>query len=59
MWIGMERDADLVLLRLTRDEAFELFARCLKSADEDTPESRSVLKKISQAVGAWAQREAS
>ncbi|MBI1755963.1 MAG: hypothetical protein HYR64_02520 [Fimbriimonas ginsengisoli] len=55
----MERDADLVLLRLTRDEAFELFARCLKSADEDTPESRSVLKKISQAVGAWAQREAS
>lgn len=46
----MANDAHWIDLHLTYEEAQELFARCLKSADEDTPGSRSALRKLAQAL---------
>lgn len=42
----MWRDCEHLLLELTQEEAYELFARCLKSSDEDTEASRSALRKL-------------
>jgi hypothetical protein len=35
-----------VVVRLTPEEAWELFSRCLKSADEDNAASREALRKL-------------
>lgn len=54
MWSNCEN----LVLELTQDEAFELFARCLKSADEDTEASRSALRKLGLLLDAPQSRRA-
>lgn len=49
--MAMEGHDELVVVALTWDEAHELFARCLKSLEEDTPASSSALQKLATAVG--------
>ena len=42
----MFRDTDLVQILLTREEALSLFLRCLNSAESDSPEIVSALRKL-------------
>jgi hypothetical protein len=39
-----------IWLELTKDEANELFSRCLKSLDEDNDLSRSILQKLADVL---------
>ena len=54
----MWSDREHLVLELTQDEAYELFARCLKSVDEDTEASRSALRKLGVLLDATQTRRA-
>lgn len=54
----MWSEREIISLELTQDEAFELFARCLKSADEDNEASRSALRKLGLVLDATQTRRA-
>lgn len=43
-------DKPAVILSLTHEEAWELFARCMQSPDADTDESRAALKKLASVL---------
>lgn len=47
----MAQEDEVLMLALTKREANELFARCLKSHEEDNDESREVLKKLARLLG--------
>lgn len=47
----MGNESQTILFALTREEAVEVFSRCLKSAEEDTDAFASALKKIGHALG--------
>lgn len=55
---AMWSEREIISLELTQDEAFELFARCLKSADEDNEASRSALRKLGLVLDATQTRRA-
>jgi hypothetical protein len=54
----MGRYSEFLLLELTYDEAFDLFTRCLKSADEDNDESRTVLMKLGRLLDQFQMQNA-
>ena len=42
----MMEHSETVLLPLSREEALELFSRCLRSDEEDNANSEAVMKKL-------------
>jgi hypothetical protein len=46
----MAPDSEILLVPFTRDEALELFNRCLRSLDEDNERSAAVLRKLAEAL---------
>lgn len=51
----MERDVESVVLRLTTEEAYELFSRCLRSDQDDTDASSNALRKLAGALHSPAE----
>jgi hypothetical protein len=47
---GMVVTRQNCLLSLSREEAWELFARCMNSTEEDNEFSRAVLQKLARAI---------
>lgn len=54
----MRTDNAEVVLRLTSSEAHDLFSRLLKSHEEDTEESRAILKALAAALEPSVDRKA-
>ncbi len=48
----MELDAEVYLVPLSREEALEVFSRCLQCQEADTEHSASALKKLAQILAA-------
>ena len=46
--MSMEGREDFVVVAMTWEEAHELFTRCLRSNEEDTLASSSILKKLAK-----------
>lgn len=44
--MDMKRDKEVVMLPLTREEAWELLNRCLSSPLADTPAARTAMQKL-------------
>jgi hypothetical protein len=53
----MEGRDEIVVVALTREEAMELFMRCLRSQDDDNAASTSILKKLARLVDLEWKRE--
>lgn len=48
--IGMAQEERLVIVQLSKDEAYEILTRCLRSDDQDTPLFRSALRRFARAI---------
>ncbi len=44
----MDGADDILVVAFTREEALELFMRCLRSHDDDNAASNSILKKLAK-----------
>ena len=44
----MDGGDDILVVAFTREEALELFMRCLRSHDDDNAASNSILKKLAK-----------
>lgn len=51
----MWHEEEVLNLGLTKDEALELFSRCLRSHEDDNEHFRSVLRKLARAIEAMPQ----
>jgi len=47
----MDAEDEVLMIALTRDEATEVFLRCLRSQDEDTNVSTTALQKLARLIG--------
>jgi hypothetical protein len=48
----MERQARMVQVELTHEEAYEILMRCLQSAEQDTPTFHSAIQRLARAIEA-------
>jgi hypothetical protein len=55
----MPKENDVIMILFSRDEAWEILARCLASSDPDTPAIRSAMQKLARVVGTEPQERAS
>jgi hypothetical protein len=55
--MAMEGRDEIVVVALTKEEAMELFMRCLRSHDDDNAASTSILKKLARLVDLEWRRE--
>ncbi len=46
----MENETLPIVIKLTREEAYEVFSRCLRSTEEDNLASETALKKIAHSL---------
>ena len=46
----MWSDESCVVLNLSKQEALELFSRCLRSHEDDNEDFRAVLRKLARAI---------
>ncbi|HRF58378.1 MAG TPA: hypothetical protein PLH94_00525 [Fimbriimonadaceae bacterium] len=53
----MKHETDVVMLPLTREEAWELLNRCLSSPHADTPAARSAMQKLAAILERCEHRE--
>jgi len=47
----MEPEREILVIAFTRDEATEIFMRCLRSNEPDTPVSDAALQKLARLIG--------